>query len=513
MPALRHLLIFFSYAAAALWLGIDGGRSLPGLGLPALETTEARLLALAVFLGGALLHEIYARLGRETQLGQQLLGLRCAYAALLEQQTVAKQEAAALRDALDSAAAQPRGGKAVEEVIAEVKVLQGLVERLYESRARTTQSAVAAAAGGGRAGRAPTQPSPARSGEQVVWLHRPNSHGESVADEAPGAAEPANRTAKPNGARKLFRRRAKAGADRSGLFRTAAEPQSRATEAPAPEPRPEPDPPAQPAQAATPDDEMPPAQQPMLAPVAEDLDEAEILDALRGALRADDIQFVLQPVVSLPQRKKLFYECFTRLRSGEGATLVPAQYVPIAEREGLITAIDNMLLFRCIQLVRKIQRSNKDVNFFCNISRHTLGDADFFSDFVDFLESNKVLAPHLIFEFPAASLGEWGPVEQEQLKRLSRLGCRFSLDGLTDLDLEPAQLAAAGVAFVKIDETDFLAGGRRASAFAAGLAEAGIGLVVAKIETEESLLEVLDHGVTLGQGYLFGEPRLARPAD
>ena len=99
-------------------------------------------------------------------------------------------------------------------------------------------------------------------------------------------------------------------------------------------------------------------------PVARDLDDAGILNVVRDGLRADRIDLYLQPIVSLPQRQRRYYETFTRIRDGEGKIVVPEQYISIAEREGLVSAIDNMLLFRCVQLVRKTQRNNKRMGFF-----------------------------------------------------------------------------------------------------------------------------------------------------
>ena len=63
----------------------------------------------------------------------------------------------------------------------------------------------------------------------------------------------------------------------------------------------------------------------------------------------------------------------------------------IAEREGLITVIDSMLLFRCVQLVRKSQHQNAIIGFFCNISAHSLTDRHFFRNFVEFVADNTVL--------------------------------------------------------------------------------------------------------------------------
>jgi len=236
------------------------------------------------------------------------------------------------------------------------------------------------------------------------------------------------------------------------------------------------------------------------------------LDLVREALRNDRIDLVIQPVVSLPQRKRRFYECYSRLRTGDGSVILPDRYIAVAERAGLITAIDNMLLFRCVQLVRLIHRRSQDVDFFCNISPYSLVDAEFFKQFVEFLEGNRDLAGHMIFEFAQSDFARWSEAGQRLLERLSSLGCRFSLDQIHDMNLDPAALEARHVSFVKVEAERLLAAVRDNLSILRALRRHGIDLIVEKVEDEAMLIELLEYEIDFGQGYLFGEPRLARPA-
>jgi cyclic-di-GMP phosphodiesterase TipF (flagellum assembly factor) len=108
------------------------------------------------------------------------------------------------------------------------------------------------------------------------------------------------------------------------------------------------------------------------------LDENEVLDIVREGLRNERVDLYLQPIVSLPQRKTRFYECFSRIRAEDGVVIRPDQYIELAKQEGLMGAIDNMLLFRCVQLFRKVQGKSTKIGFFCNISANTLTDRKFF---------------------------------------------------------------------------------------------------------------------------------------
>ncbi|WP_052742109.1 EAL domain-containing protein [Kiloniella litopenaei] len=245
--------------------------------------------------------------------------------------------------------------------------------------------------------------------------------------------------------------------------------------------------------------------------VLSDLSETEVLSIVRRSLRDDRIDMFLQPVVALPQRKRKFYECFSRLRTTNGQVIEPGQYVSIATRAGLITAIDNMLLFRCVQIIRKILRSGEDVSFFVNLSSHTLKDQDFFDDFVDFVRGNIEIAPHLIIEVGQDEFLDLKASELLSLERLIGHGCRLSLDRMKTLDMDLKALAAGRIRFLKIEGWLFSQDRNKTKKFLHDVRSLPIELVVEKIETEDALVQVLDQDVAYGQGYLFGEPRPAKP--
>ncbi|MFM2130550.1 MAG: hypothetical protein RL477_2096, partial [Pseudomonadota bacterium] len=266
--------------------------------------------------------------------------------------------------------------------------------------------------------------------------------------------------------------------------------------------------------------------------VGEDgLDDAQVIEIVREGLKRDRVDLYLQPVVSLPQRKTRFYECFSRIRDADGRVMLPERYLTVARREGFVGAIDNLLLFRCVQLVRRAQSRNHTVGFFCNISANTLADRAFFSDFVEFMASNTELARNLIFEFSQDDVENHRAEIEEYISRLGRLGFYFSLDRVRDLTrIDIPMMARRRFKYIKIDSAQLL--DRNGGSKAATGAEAdqaapaiigvnvaalkrvldvhGIDLIAEKIETEQDLIELLDYRIDYGQGYLFGEPRISK---
>ena len=245
-------------------------------------------------------------------------------------------------------------------------------------------------------------------------------------------------------------------------------------------------------------------------------DDAEILTFLDRAVKEDRVQLFIQPTVRLPQRIPAFYECFSRITDNEGNIIRPEQYLPVSDAAGLTAALDNLLLFRCIQLVRQTRREQPNILFFCNISNKTLTDIEFFTDFIDFMANNTQLASSLVFEFSQQTIEDSTFEIQTNLKRLAGLGFRLAVDQLKDLNFDLSTLSSKGFKFIKIDAhlLHEVAKGEDAlinmNSLKGAMDRQAMDLIVEKIETEEMLVELLDLKIDFGQGYLFGEPKAVK---
>ena len=246
-----------------------------------------------------------------------------------------------------------------------------------------------------------------------------------------------------------------------------------------------------------------------------DYSDNEILKFLEKAVREDHIELYLQPIVRLPQRSQVFFECFSRIMDDKNNVIRPEQYLPVANSAGLAAAVDNLLLFKCVQLVRRTRRDNPEITFFCNISESTLTDIDFFTDFIDFMADNRNLTSSLAFEFSQETILDKNYDIQNGLERLSKLGFRLSLDQIHQLNLDLPKLASKGFKFIKIDAhlLHEMARGDTPNlnmrALKGALDRVAMDLIIEKIENEEMLKDLLDLQIDFGQGYLFGAPKAA----
>jgi cyclic-di-GMP phosphodiesterase TipF (flagellum assembly factor) len=247
------------------------------------------------------------------------------------------------------------------------------------------------------------------------------------------------------------------------------------------------------------------------------------IHAVKDALAANRVDLYLQPIVSLPQRKTYFYESYTRLRDRSGNIMTPAVFIRAAEEAGIVAEVDNLLLFRCVQIVRRLTQSDRRIGIFCNISLSSMADEDFFPNFLDYMRRNSDLASSLIFEISQSAFEARSTAAARNMGRLADYGFRFSVDQMTDLDCDFADMQRAGVRFAKVTgdrlvkairDNEPIAGLEAGTLIAEDIpslfAKYGMDLIADRIEQEETVVELLDIDVGFAQGHLFGEPRPVR---
>lgn len=244
------------------------------------------------------------------------------------------------------------------------------------------------------------------------------------------------------------------------------------------------------------------------------LGQADLLDTVRASLEQNRVDLYLQPIVNLPQRKLRFYEALSRLRTEDGSVILPAQYIRVAAPAGLMSVVDNLLLFRCVQIVRRLTQKQRDIGIFCNISGETLVDGGFFPQFLEFMHHNRDLAGHVVFEFSQEALLGAGVQGESNLAYLASLGFALSLDHVESPDLDFVKLKKLGFRHIKMRAGALIDGASNSQVAGEGVKKLldrhGLNLIAERVEDERTVARLLELGVDFAQGYLFGEPRAVR---
>jgi cyclic-di-GMP phosphodiesterase TipF (flagellum assembly factor) len=231
--------------------------------------------------------------------------------------------------------------------------------------------------------------------------------------------------------------------------------------------------------------------------------------AVLEAIKERSIELHLQPVFDLATRKVRYLEALTRLRTADDQLIPPEDFIPIAEAEGVMPQVDNMMLVKSVQLLRRLGPDSVE-GVFCNLSTQSLLDGEFYPELIEFMEENSALSDNLYFEFAEKSLLALSPNGLENLNTLGRLGFRFSLNHVADLDIDYAGLRDNYFRFVKIP-APLLDGmdeaGISARQLKRELEAFGLTLVVERLEDASSLDRLKEFGVELAQGHGLAAPK------
>ncbi|GAA3285265.1 bifunctional diguanylate cyclase/phosphodiesterase [Dactylosporangium vinaceum] len=257
---------------------------------------------------------------------------------------------------------------------------------------------------------------------------------------------------------------------------------------------------------------------------------------LRRALDHGEFRVVYQPIVRLADRRVVGVEALVRWHHPVRGIVGPAEFIPAAERTGLIVPLGRFVLREtCRQAARWLAEFGPDAlaEVGPNVSARQLHDPDFVADVAAALADSGLPCERLVLEVTESAVLR-GQQVSRTLHELDRMGIRLALDDFGTGESSLSLLRAFPAAIVKLDKS-FVDGieiddGRPAAADARQavaraviqLAHAlGLDTVAEGVESAEQAAVLRDLGYTLGQGYHLAEPMpaegvahlLARQAD
>ncbi|BCJ47644.1 hypothetical protein GCM10010168_20020 [Actinoplanes ianthinogenes] len=243
-------------------------------------------------------------------------------------------------------------------------------------------------------------------------------------------------------------------------------------------------------------------------------EDARIGAELRTAMDAGHLRLVYQPIVELPTGRLVAVEALVRWHHPERGVIGPADFIPVAERDGTIVELGAWILREaCRQLAiwRAEPGSGAPPRVTVNVSARQLARPGLVDTVRDALTVNGLPAASLTVEVTETAVFESGR-SVEALHRLDEMGVRIALDdfgtghsSLTLLQTVPAHALKVDKSFV-----DQVAAGGRPAVIAATLIKVAEGLgmsaVAEGVETAEQAAELHRLGYQLAQGYYFGRP-------
>ncbi len=149
---------------------------------------------------------------------------------------------------------------------------------------------------------------------------------------------------------------------------------------------------------------------------------------IREAVEKDRLFFCYQPIVRVLDGAITHYECLLRMRGPNGEIYMPGDFIPVAERTGLIHHIDMWVVDHALDFLAGLPAAQNRASAAVNLSGHAFGNADLFDLISRRLEMSWVSPTRLVFEITETAAVNNVDRGREVVARLRALGCRFSLD-------------------------------------------------------------------------------------
>nr|WP_266181581.1 EAL domain-containing protein [Dyella humicola] len=234
---------------------------------------------------------------------------------------------------------------------------------------------------------------------------------------------------------------------------------------------------------------------------------------LRKALAEKEFRLVYQPTVDMRSGRIVAVEALLRWHHPERGAISPGEFIPMAEKLGLIRRIDQWVLqAACTQMYLWDLAGVPPLRMAINVSAHWFGQANFVDDIRSLLESRRLAPERLMLEITEGAILRLGEEMERTLHSLHALGVGVAIDDFGTGYSSMRYLKLRAIAYLKIDQS-FVFGLPDDSSDAA-IVEAmltlcrnlGISPIAEGIETEEQHRFLLRAGCVEGQGFLYSKP-------
>ncbi len=178
---------------------------------------------------------------------------------------------------------------------------------------------------------------------------------------------------------------------------------------------------------------------------------AEWASAISSALRDDRFCLDAQPIRSLVGGTDVAYEMLLRMVGEDGQLVDGDEFLPVAERTGLIGGIDRWVARRAIQLLAEEKAQARDTVLAINVSQHAFADHALLDIMRVEFASTAVAPSRLIVEISESAVVADITGAAEFVRSLRELGCRFALDHVGSGSSLFFYLEHLGADFLKFD--------------------------------------------------------------
>jgi len=234
--------------------------------------------------------------------------------------------------------------------------------------------------------------------------------------------------------------------------------------------------------------------------------------ALRRADLEHEFYMVFQPVVDLHSKRTVAFEALARWESPELGNVPPSDFIPIAERIGMINRLTLPLLSKALDAAAHWPAG---IHLAFNLSAHDCGSEDAAQQIAELIKNSGFYPACLDLEITETAVIQDLPQTQRAISRFRELGCGISLDDFGTGYSSLSQIHALPLTKLKVDRTFITnlhldpASLKIVKSLIALCQDMELECIVEGMETAEELGALKNLGCARAQGYLFAKPMRA----
>ena len=241
---------------------------------------------------------------------------------------------------------------------------------------------------------------------------------------------------------------------------------------------------------------------------------AEIEKGLRRALKDGELELRYQPQWRLSDRSITGAEALVRWRQPDGSLVSPGDFIPVAERTGLIIPLGQWVFeAACRQLQEWTQQGWDDLSISINVSPKQLRAADFIPKTREVIRETGIDPARIEVELTEELFADTDPENKETLQQLKAMGVLIAIDDFGTGYSSMRYLKHFPLHTLKIDRS-FVSGGDDREIAEPVLAQSiialakamGLEVVAEGIETEEQLQFLVTRDCERAQGFYLSKP-------
>ncbi len=234
-------------------------------------------------------------------------------------------------------------------------------------------------------------------------------------------------------------------------------------------------------------------------------------DVILTALNERRIRLAFQPIVVDLEEEPRKFECLIRMRGEDGKEIPAPEFVPAAERLGLVHLLDRRVLDMACNTLEICPNIHLNVN----ISMETVKDFVWAEGYISHLRANSHLANRITVELTETQVIDAIDASIEFVQEIKKIGCSFGIDDFGAGYTSFRNLKAMDIDILKIDGS-FVTGvsaSRENQLFVRTLLDLarnfGMKSVAEWVDNEADAMLLKGLGVDFLQGFLIGKPETA----